>query len=1221
MSCVRNLQVSKKKGGGLTMKTLEGVLGVDDIDAESSVGPRLTQHATISTRCAELDQEMTLLLGVSSAIIENVLFCHQEDSNWPLSEPAALKKRFDEIFEVTRYTKALDALRTLRKNRLQDARVDEAALSALQHEKERADQTQRTLHTLGATLAEKQTELDAIDADVAKKTAENQRLYDTALRFREVITRAETLEERLALYKETRDGLAQSTTMLSASDAAVETQLAHLPAQLEEQQASLAATAHTLDAAEKEHAAANAAHERALTAHGEHVAAQRAWERTLRTAQTEMLAIAAKHGLDTGTAAKQESAPSLRDIPVLCTHLQTQLASRARALQAAEQHAEHEARANEAACEQAWQDQRTAHRDLQTEQAHDTEALARLRTRIEALDRDADAKEEHTDTPTDPLHDRHHALETELEALEHDSRAGLSTEIRALEARRDALARTAMASHHAVEQRAILAKDEHTLAQNTAELDEILARIAPDATRLLGTMPSTPSALAAAAAAQVVVQEQAVAAADAHVHEQRQAHDRHAASLDVYTRQLAESEASCRAKEHAYTQHCTDSAIDPAPDALRTETQTAADEVAILQDSLSVLEHAAEFFQRILKQGQEAHVCIGCNRGLPPASMPAFEAHVHASLQRSTPERIAALRADLDAWTQQKARLQTAHTLLERWTAAKDQQAHLAHAVDTARTAVVSAAAALRPLEERLATAKRTLAAVQTLATHAEHACRLGDARDRLQGAVESVRAELPHGAALIDDTQTELADLQTELESKSRALDAFVAERESVRASLAQVQREIHAVQMQAAAAHERTAAREAARQRRAEYAADLEEATAKWERRAKAIDAAHAPIKALRTAWEAAKDARLHAEDTARAAAQLREHARVRLHDLDAAMDAAAKDAPDDGLAQSTRALADALAKREACAHAVADAQRAVRTLETALSDAHALETRLKDNLRYRHLVHDIERVQAELDALDLAEAHAKHTQFAAEYDAARRAENELNGAAAHLRGELRGLEAEMARRQHELDTEYHDVHARYIKQLIHMKVAAMANHDLETYSGALHQAILQFHAIKVEEVNQTLDYLWKKTYQGADIDTILIRADTDGKMTANGLRSYQYRVCMVKDGVELEMRGRCSAGQKVLACILVRLALADSFGAECGFMALDEPTTNLDRENVEALATSLVDLIAERQHQRNFQLVVITHDEEFLSRLSHSDALTQYWRVSRDENLVRN
>lgn len=62
------------------------------------------------------------------------------------------------------------------------------------------------------------------------------------------------------------------------------------------------------------------------------------------------------------------------------------------------------------------------------------------------------------------------------------------------------------------------------------------------------------------------------------------------------------------------------------------------------------------------------------------------------------------------------------------------------------------------------------------------------------------------------------------------------------------------------------------------------------------------------------------------------------------------------------------------------------------------------------------------------------------------------------------------------------------------------------------------------------------------------------------------------MLKDGVELDMRGRSSAGQRVLTSLIIRLALAESFGLNCGILALDEPTTNLDRDNIESLAESL-------------------------------------------------
>ena len=66
------------------------------------------------------------------------------------------------------------------------------------------------------------------------------------------------------------------------------------------------------------------------------------------------------------------------------------------------------------------------------------------------------------------------------------------------------------------------------------------------------------------------------------------------------------------------------------------------------------------------------------------------------------------------------------------------------------------------------------------------------------------------------------------------------------------------------------------------------------------------------------------------------------------------------------------------------------------------------------------------------------------------------------------------------------------------------------------------------------------------------------------------------MLKSGTPLDMRGRCSAGQKVLACIIIRLALAETFCLHSGMLALDEPTTNLDKANVDGLAQALADIV---------------------------------------------
>ena len=65
----------------------------------------------------------------------------------------------------------------------------------------------------------------------------------------------------------------------------------------------------------------------------------------------------------------------------------------------------------------------------------------------------------------------------------------------------------------------------------------------------------------------------------------------------------------------------------------------------------------------------------------------------------------------------------------------------------------------------------------------------------------------------------------------------------------------------------------------------------------------------------------------------------------------------------------------------------------------------------------------------------------------------------------------------------------------------------------------------------INQIIKDLWRATYKGNDIDYIEIKNDAQETMQgADKRRSYNYRVVMMKNDSELEMRGRCSAGQKV-------------------------------------------------------------------------------------------
>lgn len=197
-----------------------------------------------------------------------------------------------------------------------------------------------------------------------------------------------------------------------------------------------------------------------------------------------------------------------------------------------------------------------------------------------------------------------------------------------------------------------------------------------------------------------------------------------------------------------------------------------------------------------------------------------------------------------------------------------------------------------------------------------------------------------------------------------------------------------------------------------------------------------------------------------------------------------------------------------------------------------------------------------------------------------------------------------------------------------------------DLEKYHSALDKALLRYHGIKVQEINKIIRELWALTYKGEDISSIELVTSQEGASK----RSYNYRVVMTKGATQMDMRGRCSAGQRVLASIVIRLALAETFCLNFGCLALDEPTTNLDhnvsfnflmvstirsflifsvRQNKKGLATALAQIISARARQSNFQLVIITHDEDFVSMFKTElssqtgfDMPEKYFQVRREE-----
>uniref|UniRef100_A0AAY4AU31 Zinc-hook domain-containing protein n=1 Tax=Denticeps clupeoides TaxID=299321 RepID=A0AAY4AU31_9TELE len=275
------------------------------------------------------------------------------------------------------------------------------------------------------------------------------------------------------------------------------------------------------------------------------------------------------------------------------------------------------------------------------------------------------------------------------------------------------------------------------------------------------------------------------------------------------------------------------------------------------------------------------------------------------------------------------------------------------------------------------------------------------------------------------------------------------------------------------------------------------------------------------------------------------------------------------------------------------------------------------LQDNLTLRKRVEELKEVAKKRDVLLKEMGNMQVMQLRNERRSLENNLEDLKRNRSVALGRQKGFEEEIIRCQKELrEDQYCKAEERFRDKMIVMRTTELANKDLDIYYKALDQTIMRFHSLKMEEINKIIRDLWRSTYRGQDIEYVEIRSDVDENASAGvKRRTYNYRVVMVKGDTALDMRGRCSAGQKVLASLIIRLALAETFCLNCGILALDEPTTNLDRENIESLAHALVEIIKSRSRQRNFQLLIITHDEDFVELLGRSNYVEHFYRIKKN------
>uniref|UniRef100_A0AAX7SS69 Zinc-hook domain-containing protein n=1 Tax=Astatotilapia calliptera TaxID=8154 RepID=A0AAX7SS69_ASTCA len=274
------------------------------------------------------------------------------------------------------------------------------------------------------------------------------------------------------------------------------------------------------------------------------------------------------------------------------------------------------------------------------------------------------------------------------------------------------------------------------------------------------------------------------------------------------------------------------------------------------------------------------------------------------------------------------------------------------------------------------------------------------------------------------------------------------------------------------------------------------------------------------------------------------------------------------------------------------------------------------LWDNLTLRKHVNKLKNMAAKREALQEELSYMQVSLLQRQHEEEESKLAELRSERSREQGAQKPLEEQILEYSKQLEEDqYGKAEELHRNKMIEMRTTQLLSKDLKLYEEALDQAIVKFHSMKMDEINQNIRDLWRSTYRGQDIEYIEIRSEVEERSERR--RSYNYRVVMMRGDADVNMRGRCSAGQKVLASLIIRLALAEAFCLDCGILALDEPTTNLDRENIESLADALVEIIRTRSQQRHFQLLIITHDEDFVQLLVRSGCIQHFYRISKNQD----
>ncbi|KAM4676393.1 DNA repair protein RAD50 isoform 1-T2 [Discoglossus pictus] len=1197
---VQRSMVCTQKGKKTEFKTLEGVI----------TRIKHGEKVSLSTKCAEVDKEMISALGVSTAVLNNVIFCHQEESNWPLSEGRQLKIKFDEIFSATRYIKALDTLRQVRQKQAQRVRECQAELKYLKQNKEKSHEIQDNLRSKEAQLAASKENVKSIENHLEPLKT---RLSDIQKNLSKVIkldNEVKALESRKRTMEQDNQDLEEKMEkVFQGTDDQLNEMDQNHQRTVREKERRLNDFQHDLNRTVKDSQRLNREKGELLVQQGRLQLQADQQQQYIRTRDSLIKTLAADLEFD-----GYERTPfNDRQINSFQKLVKERLEK-------------DEDRANQtmkAFLEKEEMKQRQVDeiRDKKTGLERTIELKSAMQSKKQMDLRNVKSELQQLEGSSDRLQELDEELvktERELENVEKSCNIDtLKGEVSHLQAQKADLDRTLRKLDQEMEQlnmHTMTRTQMDMLKKDKTDKDEqvrkIKSRHNDELTSLLGYFPNKKQL------------EDWIYSKLKDINQIRDKLGKLNKELvsaeqnkNYMSNELRKKEEQCSSYEEKLFDVCGSQDFDSDLTRLQDDIEKTSKQRAMLAGATAVY---TQFITQLTEENQPC--CPVCQRIFPSEAELQDVINDMQSKLRLVPDKLKSTEGELKRREKRKDEMMELKPMRQTLLDLKEKD------IPELRNKLVAINREIQRLKNDVEEQETLLATFMSEEESAKACLQDISLMERYQMELKDVERKIAQHVTKLQgvDLSRTVQQVNQEKQEKQHSLDNVSGKIELIRKRIQdqqeQVQQikttvnELRAEKLQISSNLQR---RQQLEDQNAELSTELQGLTRDIKEAKEQVFPLEATLGKLQ---QEKQDIQERKNSSYRAAQDKLNDIKEKVKKINMYVKDIEKyiqDGREQFKEQKESELQDLVTRLNECEKQKDKINKEMVSIRQDIDTQKVQERWLQDNLTLRKRIEELNRVEEEREKLVKEMGQMKVMQMKNEHqDLEDKIESMKRNHSLAL-GRQNGFEEEIMRFKKELrEPQYKDAEEKYREMMIVMRTTELANKDLDIYYKTLDQAIMKFHSMKMEEINKIIRDLWRSTYRGQDIEYIEIRSDADESVTAaDKRRTYNYRVVMIKGDTALDMRGRCSAGQKVLASLIIRLALAETFCLKCGILALDEPTTNLDRENIESLAHALVEIIKSRSRQRNFQLVVITHDEDFVELLGRSEYVEHFYRIKKN------